>query len=209
MKNDVEIKKGQSVLLVRYSSKIIEDCMKRHKDVADKEGFCWYAMLGMIPSDRIISAALDEENPTVVMLGYNKVHICKLATIEKKIPENHYPEYYNDLIFSRNQRPGCFLKLENICETDEAILHKLYVMSSGRTVYDIIHNHCQSPFLLVSYDWIDETKLKKKPENKSCVEKLGINECIYRDKNGKCGRKTCVSYTYECENPSDCSKQKR
>lgn len=206
---EIDMVKGQSVLLVRYSSKIIDNCMQHHKDVADKEGFCWYAMLGMIPSDKIITAAMSEEKPTVVMLGYNKVHICKLGGIEKNVPSDHFPAYYNELVFSRNQRPGCFLKLENIQEITDDVLHRLFVMSSGRTVYDVVHNHCQSPFLLVSFDWVDETKLKKKTEKKSETSMLGVNECVYKGLDGKCGRKTCVSYTYECKNPSICSKQKR
>lgn len=209
MANEIPMSKGQSVLLVRYSSKIIDNCMERHKEVADKNQYCWYAMLGMIPSDKIISAAMSENRPTVVMLGYNKVHVCKLAGVEKIMPSDHFPGYYHDLVFVRNQKPGCYLKLEDIQESDEEILHRLFVMSSGRTVYDIVHNHCQSPFLLVSYDFVDEIKLKKKVEKKVEVQKLGINECTYRSEDGRCGRRTCVSYSYECNNPSNCSKQKR
>ena len=42
--------KGDKFLILRYSNGIY-DCIKKHKEVLNKIGYCWFGKIGVVPSE--------------------------------------------------------------------------------------------------------------------------------------------------------------
>lgn len=201
--NRKDLKRGQDILVLRYSTSVVDNCVEEHISIIKKLGYCWFGKVGNTPNDKMMSIILSYERPALLLYKKGKAYLCEMAGYTKNKPKEGYPSYYDEEhILAR-----CYFKLVSIEEANLEILEQLIVKSSKRTLRDIYSGHCTSSFHFVSYKEIIDSE----PANSFIIEKrekLDKNDCIYRI-DGMCSLKTCINYQYECDRPAFCSKQKR
>lgn len=204
------MEKGQHFLIIKYSLDIEPECIEKHKEVIDKEGYCWFAKVGRCPSPYILNDVLSEETPKILLYAKGKVHLCDFETYTKDKPKKGMPEYYETELFRNMIYPDMYFKITSIEEMNINELSKYHVCSSGKSLSESMPR-CMSSFILAEYP--DPTKKRVRVIEKGVKRDKGRvlldkNDCNYR-KNGFCANKSCISYKYECERPSNCVKQKR
>ncbi len=201
------MKPGQQFILLRYSNNIVPDTIQKHMDVIDQYGYCWFGKIGVIPSAKIQSAILSEEDPRIILYAKGDAHECHLLDITNKKPSEGTPQYYE----TEGIYPSVYFKLASIEPVESKELDKYKIVSTGRTLSDAIWHSMTSFFFA---EWPDGSKKSVEVKSTQATARkekrplLDKNDCFYR-KDGKCTCRSCISYQYECERPSMCLKQKR
>lgn len=197
-----KLKKGQSLILVRYGSDTEKYYINEHIKTLNKNGYCWFGKIGKTPNANILEMITAEEHPYIIMFASGKSFLCEINGYSMQKPEFGYPDYYESELYESGWRPSIYFKLVSITELSFDELKNFYVNSTGKSVYDTMSRPCMTSFLFISYG--EGNKIKIKAEKK----KLGKDECRYKIDN-VCTMKSCVNYQYRCEHPSLCIKQKR
>ena len=201
---------GQKFITIRYGTNIIANCIERHQDVIEKDGYCWFGKIGTPPSKKFINTFMNEDKPRVILYSKEAAFECDVMDVSYEQPKDHYPDYYDEYILGTALLPKVYFKLGSIHQIDKAEMSPYIVSSSRGRLLDTLHRSMTS-FFLSEYPDKDgktpEKKLKRKYTVKDRQE-LGANDCVYRLK-GKCTCRGFVNYQYECERPSTCVKQKR
>lgn len=204
------MKVGDKFLVVRFGTNIIENCIERHQEVIESKGFCWFGKIGVVPSQKVLKALMDQETPSMLLYTRNHAYECKLLECNTDKPSSGYPHYYEDELFESGMEPKSYYKLASIEEVPISELDNYIVVSSRNRLMTTL-NKSMSSYFYAEYpnpdEKISETqKIKKQRLIKK--EQLSENDCRYR-KDGRCGLKGCVNYQYECDRPNMCIKQKR
>ncbi len=197
-----KLETGQCLLVLRYSLSYKKNIIDLHKELIEKQGFVWYGKLGNETSQKIIAEIFAAKNPALLLFKKDKAFLCGVEEITGNKPQSGYPKYYDDEYIC----PGCYYKLTSIDEVEVDIINELIVRSSKRLLSDTLSRQCTSSCFFVSYKELLPLKAKsiKKPEKR----KLSKNDCIFK-RSGKCTNRSFINFGYECERPSECSKQKR
>lgn len=201
------------VLVLRYGTNIIADCMKLHSDVIKEKGYCWFGKIGRAPSEGVLNDLIDEGIGTVILYSRAGCYLCTINEIIHNKPKDSYPKYYDEYIFNQKISPSIYVKLTDMEEMDVSALSQYVVCSSGNPL-PVTLNKSMNSFFVVQKLGNGESRKADKEKSTSVEKKkadtrqLEINDCFYR-KNGKCNRRGFVSYQFDCERPSNCSGQRR
>jgi len=204
----LDIQEGQKVLIIRYGKK--PDCIEKHLEVINAIGYCWFGKVGVAPSNKVVSAVLNEDHPKIVLYSQGKGYVADVAKISTEKPLEGYPDYYQEELFDQLIFPKSYFKLTSIEPYDSENLAKITVISSGSPAMETL-NKSMASFFIAQYGKLilpntEDLKDIKKPKIEKSL--LGLNECIYR-KNGVCTKIGFISYRFECDRPSVCVGQKR
>jgi len=97
----MEIKQGQLVLLVRYSSIFQKDPIEDHINILKKNGYVWYGKYGASPSRKTIDQIKDSGFYYVILYSPKLgSYLAKIDLIQKIKPENGMPDYYGDYCYA-------------------------------------------------------------------------------------------------------------
>ena len=203
---------GQKFLVIRFGTNIVEDCVEKHQDIIEQNGYCWFGKIGVVPSQKVLQSVFEEEKPTLILYTRNKAYICELLETTDKKPIEGYPKYYEDELFETGRVPKIYFKLRSIHKMELSELSKCIICSSGNGLLNTLNKSMSSFFVaeVPNSNSIrrEDVTIKKTRPQKNKTNKLDINDCLYR-KDGKCNLKGFVNYQYECTRPSNCIKQKR
>ena len=134
------IKKGEPILILRYSDKIKSNCVAEHQKVIEQKGFVWWGKCGAKTSRKNIDLILSSKNPKMILYsGKNKCYICSLCTVTYEHPKSSYPKYY-DSVFDEEIYPTTFYQIKDINEISKSKLVNLIISSSGRDLLDLMTN---------------------------------------------------------------------
>lgn len=206
------LEKGDRFLVVKYSNKVC-DCIARHREVLEREGYCWFGKIGVAPSISALQLKLNQNKRLLVLYCQGKAYLCDLLEYSLKKPKEGYPDYYNDLLFGNLIFPSIYFKLGSIQPLPIMELSDCVSFNTDHNLLGAISRSMASFFYGVYPDSsfstnaprkIQETK-KEQPEVK--ISHFDKNSCVYKE-NGICKKRGFVSYGYECERPSSCIKQK-
>lgn len=199
---------SNKVLLLRYSDFHGIDTIAAHMEIIQQYGRCWWAKIGKQPSPTYLQGFFEQEEKIALLYTSGVLYKCRIGSVLRSRPENHYPPYYDRDIFGKDNEPQVFFELLSIEEIELNYLDDYVVCSSGKEVlYDL--KKTISSYMFIQHNSIP---LPPKPERKPRQQKLkkaviDKNSCVYK-KDGMCGNRTCVNYRYECERPQYCLKQK-
>lgn len=198
----------------------IGDCMERHLEVLENNGFCWFGKLGTAPSESSIEKKIGNMPITIILYSQGKTHICSCSEITSSKPKNGYPKYYDKYLINRGMEPSVYFKLTSIAEFAPDDFNRCVSLKSGRKLNETVHRSMASFFYGIYTDEgftpiedvIQTHKYKSLTNNtgvgkRSKGLKMDLNSCKYRE-NGLCTCKSSINYTYECDRPSSCLKQK-
>lgn len=181
---------------------------KKHREVIEFKGYCWFGKIGVVPSQKAIDAITKEATPKIILYSQGKGYVADVSEIRYEKPDNGYPEYYNDELFDKLIFPKSYFKLLDIQALSNEDLSKLRIVSSGRQAIETF-NRSMSSFFFAEYGKSRPVEIKRnKIDANSKKKELDMNDCSYR-KNGICNRKGFASYEFECSRPSTCIGQKR
>ena len=215
--DDDMLVKGDKFLILRYSNGIY-DCIKKHKEVLNKIGYCWFGKIGVVPSESALNAKLNADKPLVVLYCQGDVHIANLLTVSSEKPLEGYPDYYNDFLYRRNIYPKMYFKLGSLEELSKDTFAKCVSLSSGRPLNESIARSMAS-FFYGEYPLENTSvpslpvksgkkrEIRQKEHSMRDNSKVDKYSCVYEDE-GLCTNRRCINYGYECERPSSCMKQK-
>lgn len=181
----------QNLLVLRYSTNIEKECIKKHSEILEENGYCWFGKIGNIPSEKIMRSVFNEETGYLLLYKKGAAYLCVLGGYTTDCPVENVPQYYKENGIS----PTVYFKLLSIEPCAQNVLRNIVVKSTGLFAEDALY-HSRIPFMLCEY--IDE-------ENRDL---LGENECRYR-RDDFCTNCNCVNHKGYCERPSSCSKQRR
>lgn len=197
----------RKILVVRYGTNIIADCIERHISELNESGYCWFAKLGKNPSNKMINAVFNDTNAFIVLYARSGYYLCKCVEVTDIRPCAGYPDYYDEYLFEAGLIPSVYFKLVSIDKMTAEELGRLVVSSSRNRLSDTLNRSMNSFFLAETGEYIQPKIMEKKVSRKK-KELLDINDCAYR-KDNKCTCKGFVNYQYECSRPSVCIRQKR
>lgn len=198
----------KKMLVLRYGTNIVSECIERHMDILNQYGFCWFAKLGKPLSQKSVDSFMVDKSGIVILYSKEQTYICKCIEAVKQKPESNYPQYYDELIFEKDLKPSLYLKLTSIEKMEPSELSKLYVCSSKSMLTETLHKSMNSFFIVVSVNYTSNSN--KEGGSKTDAKKkakANTHNCIYRD-SGICNCKGFVNYQYECLRPSTCIRQK-
>lgn len=202
------MKQGQKFIVIRFGANIIEDAIQKHIEVLNDKGYCWFGKIGVVPSEKSINYILNDENPMIILYSRNGVYKCAVSEKTRELPNDGYPNYYEGELFNTARAPKICFKLSSIESIDSKILQECIVVSSRNNLQTTL-NKSMSSFFFAEFPekgvFQSNTAVQKTKEEKTKI--VDNNSCKYK-KNGKCSKKSCVNYLYECERPSMCTKQK-
>jgi len=200
----------QKILILRYGTNIVSNCIQLHEDVIRQYGYCWFAKLGRAPSKKVISDVFKDGKGIVILYSKGAAFVCHFIDITEKRPIEAYPMYYDEYIYGSGYIPSIYIKLKSIRKLAPTELERLIVSSSRNRLTDTLSRSMNSFFVAETEDYIKSVKSKPKPNKKNNLKsnKLNVKDCKYRN-NGICKCKSCISYDYECIHPDMCLKQKR
>lgn len=203
----LEIQNGQKVLVIRYGTNIVADCIDKHKEVIKNNGFCWFGKIGTAPSDKVIKSVFEEDAPVIILYSKGVAHIAELEDITKDKPVGGYPGYYNEYLYDKQLYPKIYFKLKTIEPMDINELSQYRIASSGNTLLFTL-NSSMSSFFLAEHGkgTIGTTKKNSVPSVKDKKQPVSNRECKYQE-DGYCNNKRCINYQYECIHPDVCLKR--
>lgn len=215
------MEKDEKFLLIKYGRIAgVGDCIERHLKVLNEKGYCWFGKIGTAPVVSCIKEKIGDLPIKVLLYSQGKVHICTCEEIVSIKPDEGYPSYYDTYLINRGMAPSIYFKLTSITEYPSDEFAKCASLSSGRKLSETVYRSMASFFYgvytskLVLCDAGDikekkpvERPKKKAHEKKGKAVKLDMNSCKYRE-NGLCRCKSSINYSYECDRPSNCLKQK-
>lgn len=199
--------KGQKILVIRYGTNIITDCIEKHMEIESQYGYCWFGKLGTAPSQKVIQSVLSEECPKIILYSKGQAYMASVIEIVKDKPLEAYPNYYNEYLFDKMLFPSIYFKLMQIQKMNISELEEYYVLSSGNKL-PITLNNSMSSFFLARYGNEGERIMKINNDKK----RVGFEE-IASKKNckflseGYCKNERCINYLYECMHPELCLKR--
>lgn len=205
------MREGNKILILKYGTSNMYDCIDRHKAVIKKNGYCWFGKIGKMPGESKVKEVLVQECPQIVLYSQGKAYLCDVESYQIDKPNEGYPDYYDSFLFGRAIIPSMYFKLLSIKELEIEELAKCVICKSGRNVLETLTRSMNSFFYAELPDenyTKPEPKEKRERKPKKVVKKeVASNDCIYRI-DGICENKRCISYEYECSRPSMCAKQK-
>ena len=199
-------------LLLRYSDFQGYDTIEEHKAVIHSFGYCWFGKFGKKISSKYLSQFMGDSTSCMVFLYTAGVlHKGQMNAVSYERPINGYPVYYDDFLYKKEDFiPQVFLRLTSIESVALDTLEQYVVVSSGKPIlYDL--KKTISSFIIIQDrdDWVPPVKkrrvVKEKPVQR--VNPVNTNSCVYR-KGGSCTNRRCINFSYECDRPSSCAKQK-
>lgn len=206
----IMIEKGDRFIVLKYSTGI-HDCIKRHIDVINELGYCWFGKIGVAPSREAIYSKLNKDRMYAILYCQGKAHLCDLLEISEAKPESGYPTYYDSFLFSRSIYPQMYFKLGSIMQISSKELSACTILSSGKPMLETVSRSMASFFYVEYPEDRREGDLLgvKKPKIAAREKTIAVDKysCVYR-KAGLCTNRRCVNYQYDCERPSSCIKQK-
>lgn len=186
----------------------------------NEKGYCWFGKIGTAPVIPSIEKKIGNMPITILLYSQGKVHVCSCVEIVTNKPDEEYPSYYDKYLIDRGKAPSIYFKLTSITELPSDEFMRCTSLSSGRQLNGTVHRSMASFFYGVYTDKhfladardvkkeVSEDRLKKRAfEKKAKVVKLDRYSCKYRE-NGLCLCKSSINYSYECDRPSNCLKQK-
>lgn len=120
---------------------------KKHREVIEFKGYCWFGKIGVVPSQKAIDAITKEATPKIILYSQGKGYVADVSEIRYEKPDNGYPEYYNDELFDKLIFPKSYFKLLDIQALSNEDLSKLRIVSSGRQAIETF-NRSMSSFSL-------------------------------------------------------------
>ena len=145
----MNIENSQKAMIVRYSVELMPDCIEKHKEMIEKNGYCWFGKLGVAPKPNMAEAVLDAKTPFIIL--YNKVgtFLCEINDIKYEKPNTGYPEYYEEYLYSKNNVPTVYFKLISIKQIELKDYTYLRVVSSKRNIYELLSGHAMSSYFFI------------------------------------------------------------
>jgi|GEM_PF-524360 len=200
------------ILLLRYSDFQGNDTIKEHQKVIETQGYCWFGKFGKKISPKYLSTFMEDNTPcTVFLYTAGVLHKCQMNEVSYERPDSGYPDYYDSFLFQKeNFTPQVFFKLTSIEPITLDSLEQYVVVSSGKAIIYDLKKTISSFIIIQDKDaWIPPIKKERVIKEKPHTQKKAANStsCVYR-KNGTCTNRRCINYSYECERPTMCAKQK-
>ncbi len=109
MKNDVG-----KILVLRYGTNIIDNCIERHISVINENGYWWFAKLGRAPARKALNEIFSDGKGTVILYSRSGCYICEAIDVSEKKPLQGIPDYYETHIFQEGLLPSIYIKLKKI-----------------------------------------------------------------------------------------------
>lgn len=195
------------ILVVRYGTNIINNCIELHQNVIQDTGFCWFGKIGRVPSKKIIDTIMGEEEKTIILYSRaGGIYMCSIEEITATPPQENYPEYYDSILKANGYKPSIYFKLTSITEIKYSDLSKYIIVSTKGSLTETLNHSMNSLFLAAEKK---DFKASSGSNHSSSAQqsRLSKKDCKYRV-NQKCTLKSCVNYQYECLHPDICIKQK-
>lgn len=125
------VKDNQYVIL-KASTSVLRDIIKFHQAEIQKNGYCWFGKIGRTLSKNIQDVILNSK--TMLIFCDKKLYLCRVDEISSRTPSIGVPAYYEEYCLY----PSIYFKMPQIIEIDKEELGKMFVVSSGRNVRDVI-----------------------------------------------------------------------
>ena len=121
---------NRKILVLRYGTNILQNCIEEHIKVCEDNGFCWFGKIGRAPSVKAINDVFENEKGAVILYSKDECYLCKAEGISYDQPKCGYPSYYDDYIYNKGLSPSMYVKLTSIEKISTNDLEKLVVSSS-------------------------------------------------------------------------------
>lgn len=199
------MKDGQKILIIRYGTNIISDCIEKHLEVVKKYGYCWFGKIGTSPSVKVLDAVSTEEEPMIILYSKENAYSASLLEISKDIPIEAYPDYYNKYLYAEDLYPSVYFKITDMQKMDVNELEKYSIASSGNRLLSTLYSSMSS-FFIAKYG--KGTSVSKKQTGATGSNKftVGSKECKFLEA-GYCRNKRSINYQYDCIHPELCLKR--
>lgn len=97
----IDLKQGQKLIVLRYAKLPGIDCVGEHINEINKNGFCWFGKIGIIPSESILETVFSEETPIVALYTKGELHLARLEEVTLDKPSDAYPSYYEKELYAK------------------------------------------------------------------------------------------------------------
>lgn len=153
------IRKGDKLLVIRYSDFLIKKCMFLHEEILKKYVYVWFGKIGkQKPSQKFIDLTMQQEVPRIILHSSTKDYICEIDAISKEQPEKGYPDYYNELLFNKGNNPSIYFRIKKMVPFDHKYLSCFVVNSSRNELPIALHGSMNSLFFIECIENINEEK---------------------------------------------------
>lgn len=204
-------------LVIKYARIAgVGDCIQKHQDVIHELGYCWFGKIGSAPTISCIKQKIGDGPFPIILYFQGNIHICECTGIAFDMPNKGCPRYY-DYLIERGMIPSIFFKLSSINQLSSEEFSNCVSLSSGRKLSESVRSSMASLFygMYLENAIPDSPKNVQKPKRikqesrkeEKKEKRYDMNSCKYR-KDGKCSNKYSTNYKYECDKPSNCTKQK-
>ena len=109
---------SNKVLLLRYSDFHGIDTIAAHMEIIQQYGRCWWAKIGKQPSPTYLQGFFEQEEKIALLYTSGVLYKCRIGSVLRSRPENHYPPYYDRDIFGKDNEPQVFFELLSIEEIE-------------------------------------------------------------------------------------------
>lgn len=152
----MKIKANENLIVVRYSNKYESDCIQKHQEVINKEGFVWFGKCGNVIRKVNAENILSQDNPKIILYSRAGTYICELKDISYETQTKNIPNYYKRLIDSKDEcgyelfKPSMYYALYSIKEINPDLLKKFVILKSGKNLYEIINKTMTTQMIIKS-----------------------------------------------------------
>lgn len=138
---------NRKILVLRYGTNILQNCIEEHIKVCEDNGFCWFGKIGRAPSVKAINDVFENEKGAVILYSKDECYLCKAEGISYDQPKCGYPSYYDDYIYNKGLSPSMYVKLTSIEKISTNDLEKLVVSSSKNKLITTLNKSMNSFFV--------------------------------------------------------------
>lgn len=140
------MKANQKFLVMKYGTKIMEGCIKKHIEVLDNYGYCWFGKIGTTPSNDFMKEVMAAAKPIMILFGREGVYECVLEQYSFEKPHDGYPEYYDKILFADEDTiPSAYYKIIRIKEIRKEQLNKYVTVKNGKNLLETV-SRSMAPF---------------------------------------------------------------
>lgn len=140
------IASGEKVFILRYNDNYIQNAMEYHKEICDREGFCWYGKAGKKPSMEKLCQFVEGGKTKILFYNKKDMYIGNLLDVSSDMPQNGFPDYYIKSMW----KPNSWYMVSGLEKISRNCLGNLIVISTKKTMAETINSSMTSFYFTVA-----------------------------------------------------------
>ena len=144
----LRIAKDEKIILIRYSDMFGYDTIQEHINIINNLGYCYFGKVGKKTSSMHLKELLESKEPKIILNSKKAAYIAIVDDIVFEKPENGYPKYYENELFSKNNYPSMYYRLKNILKFDKKYFSSFVVNSSINPLPQALNQSMTSQLLV-------------------------------------------------------------